>query len=344
MKQIFSFLAVAIAVTMMGCDKETEGAITPTNHDGANVKIAFGSLTTSANDQTRAFGAGTTETWEKTISSATVIVFNTAGNIKFRRDLSATEIANAATTPISLVIPGVAVGDNCDFAVIANRPVATTVTTKTLLLAEEDSDAATYNGAFADVSTKAVRPSGFVMSGIATQAIAAGTTSVTITLKRVVAKVEIATATTQAFKDKYGAATVTPNKITLSRGASKSLLIDQTATKYSAGGATFTQVQNTSAGNNLFYIYEKATAAAGARVLLTIDATYDADGKPATTADQVPVTYAVELTGVAGGKILRNGAYKLIASIDGLTGHDIALTVKVADWETLVTENVNVGS
>lgn len=340
MKKIFFILAAFAAITFTACDKEADpasGPIPTQTGKGAKVEISF------ISPQTRAFGAGTTETWEKAVTNATILVFNTDGNIKFRRDLSSNEIADANTTPISLVIPDVKVGDNCDFAVIANRAVPLTITTKAQLFAEEENDAASYNGSFAEVTTQALRNSGFTMTGIATQAIAEGTTSVAVTLKRVVAKIEVSTSTSDVFTSKYGPATISINKITLSRGSLKSYLMDQTTAKYAAGGDTFTHEQNTSAGNNLFYIYEKAAATAGARVLLTIDATYDTDGAAGTTSDQVPLVYEVELSGAAGGQILRNGSYFVQASIDGLTGNDVSLSVNVADWETLVTESVQIG-
>lgn len=341
MKKIFSFLAAFAALALTACDKDVDPATTPEpqpSAPGAKVEIYFTS------PKTRAFGSGTTEAWEKTVNNATVLVFNASGAIKFRRALSSAEIASAATTPISLVIPGVSVGDKCDFAVVANRTVPTSVTTKTLLLAEEENDAASYNGTFAEVTTKAMRPAGFVMTGITNQAIVEGTTNVSVTLKRAVAKIEVTTATTADFTTKYGPATITVNKVTLSRGSLKSMLIDQTTSKYATGGATFSHIQNASAGNNLFYIYEKAAAAEGSRVLLKIDATYDADGVSSTTADQVPLVYEVELTGTAGGQIARNGAYRVNAKIDGLTGNDVSLTVTIANWETLKTQDIILGN
>lgn len=340
MKKFIGFVAAFAAFAFTACDKEAVSTTTPEpqpSTSGAKVDIYF------ASPETRAFGSGATETWEKTVSNATVLVFNTAGNLKFRRALTSAEITNATTAPISLVIPDVNTGDKCDFAVIANRTVPASVTTKALLLAEEENDAASYNGTFTEVTTKAKRTNGFAMSGITNQTIADGTTSVSVTLKRVVAKIEVTTATTAAFASKYAPATITANKVTLTRGALKSLLMDQTTTKYSTGGATFSHEQAASAGNNLFYIYEKAAAAEGARVLLTIEATYDADGVSSTTADQVPVVYEVELTGTAGGQIARNGAYRVKANIDGLTGNDVSLSVTIANWETLKTQEIVLG-
>lgn len=306
-------------------------------------------------DETRAFGSGTTETWEKSISSAVLIVYNTTGTQILRRVLTAAEINGSTTTPIKFVLPGVSADASCDFYVVINRTVADNITTKTGLLAELESDVASYNSTYANVTTKAMRSGGFVMTGTATAKIAAGTTAVTMTVKRVVAKVEIQTTMTDSFRSKFGNGCVEIKKVTLSRGAEKSCLIDQTASKYATVSSTFTSAQdsycdktgasksNAYKYNNLFYINEKAAAAAGSRVKVVIDAIYDTDGNLTTTADQVALTYETELTGTTGGKIARNGSYKVNAKLDGLTGKDVTLAVTVANWDALSTQDVNLG-
>lgn len=346
MKTPFKWLAAFAAVTLAACQTNSETVMPEKPQEpveqparGAKVQIAF-----VAAHGTRAFGDNAAEAWEKAISDATILVFNAEGKIKFRRSLSAAELGGIAATPISLVIPDVAVGETCNFVVVANRTIPTTVTTKALLAEQMENDAATYNGSFGDVTTKAVRPAGFVMTGSAAQAIAEGTTAVSITLKRVVAKIELTAATTTAFAQKYGPGTITVDRVTLSRGAIDSYLMDLTTAKFANGGSTFTHTQQTVEGKNLFYIYEKAASAEGARVLLTLVATYDADGAAATQDDRIPVFYEVELTGADGGRIIRNGAYVVKADIDGLTGNDISVTVNVSDWATVITQNTHVGN
>lgn len=309
----------------------------------------------SVSDETRAFGAGTTETWEKSISSAVLIVYNPTGTQILRRVLTAAEVNGSTTTPIKFVLPGVSAEAMCDFVVVINRTIADNITTKTGLLAELENDIASYNSTYANVTTKAMRSGGFVMTGTATAKIAAGTTAVTMTVKRVVAKVEIQTTMTDSFRSKFGNGCVEIKKVTLSRGAEKSYLIDQTASKYATVSSTFTSAQdsycdktgasksNAYKYNNLFYINEKAAAAAGSRIKLVIDAIYDTDGNLTTTADQVAVTYETELTGTTGGKIARNGSYKVNAKLDGLTGQDVTLAVTVANWDALSTQDVNLG-
>ena len=261
----------------------------------------------------------------------------------------------STTTPIKFVLPGVSADASCDFYVVINRNIADNITTKAKLLEELESDIASYNGTYANVTTKAMRSGGFVMTGATTAKIAAGTTSVTMTVKRVVAKVEIQTTMTDAFRSKYGNGCIEIKKITLSKGAEKSYLIDQTANKYATVSSSFTSAQdaycdktgasktNAYKYNNLFYINEKAAAATGSRIKVVLNAVYDADGNLSTTTDQLAVTYETELTGATGGKIARNGSYKVNAKLDGLTGQDVTLAVTVATWDALSTQDVNLG-
>ena len=261
----------------------------------------------------------------------------------------------STTTPIKFVLPGVSADASCDFYVVINRNIADNITTKAKLLEELESDIASYNGTYANVTTKAMRSGGFAMTGTVTAKIVSGTTAVTVTVKRVVAKVEIQTSMTDSFRTKYGNGCVEVKKITLSRGAEKSYLIDQTASKYATVSSSFTSAQdaycdktgasktNAYKYNNLFYINEKAAAATGSRIKVVLDAVYDADGNLSTTTDQLAVTYETELTGATGGKIARNGSYKVNAKLDGLTGQDVTLAVTVANWDALATQDVNLG-
>lgn len=355
MKKFFMKLtAIAVMPMLLAACTKDEVNPTPTN-GGKEGEIELILKNESVADGTRAFGSGTTESWEKSISSAVLIVYNTSGTQILRRVLTAAEVNGSTTTPIKFVLPGVSADASCDFYVVINRNIADNITTKTGLLAELESDIASYNSTYANVTTKAMRTGGFVMTGSASVKIAAGTTAVTMTVKRVVAKVEIQTSMTDSFRTKYGNGCVEVKKVTLSRGAEKSYLIDQTTSKYATVSSSFTSAQdafcdktgasktNAYKYNNLFYLNEKAAAAAGSRVKVLIDAIYDADGNLSTTADQMPVTYETELTGAADGKIARNGSYKVNAKLDGLTGQDVTLAVTVANWDALSTQDVNLG-
>lgn len=348
------FIKLAFVATIAGTAACSKDAIIPqtVSHPEKDPVVE---LTLQNEPGTRAFGSGTTETWEKSISSAVLIVYNTAGTQILRRVLTAAEINGSTATPVKVVLPGVEVDAACDFYVVINRTIADAVTTKTALLAELESDIASYNGTYANLTTKATRAGGFVMTGTKNAKIVSGTTPVAITVKRIVAKLEVQSTMTAAFKAKYGNGCIQVNKITLSKGTEKSYLIDQTTAKYATVSSTFTSAQasycdktgasktNDYKYNNVFYINEKAAAAAGARVKLVLDAIYDADGNLTTTADQMPVTYETELTGTTGGKIVRNASYKVNAKLDGLTGQDVTLAVTVQNWDALATQDVNLG-
>ena len=355
MKNFFMKLtAIAVMLALFAACAKDEANPTPTN-GGKESEIELILKNESVADGTRAFGSGTTESWEKSISSAVLIVYNTSGTQILRRVLTAAEVNGSTTTPIRFVLPGVSADASCDFYVVINRNIADNITTKAKLLEELESDIASYNGTYANVTTKAMRSGGFAMTGTVTAKIVSGTTAVTVTVKRVVAKVEIQTSMTDSFRTKYGNGCVEVKKITLSRGAEKSYLIDQTASKYATVSSSFTSAQdaycdktgasktNAYKYNNLFYINEKAAAATGSRIKVVLDAIYDADGNLSTTADQVPLSYETELTGTTDGKMLRNGSYKLNVNLDGLTGKDMTLSIAIANWEALSTQNVNVG-
>lgn len=209
-----------------------------------------------------------------------------------------------------------------------------------------ENSAAAYNGTFAEVSTAAKRSGGFVMSGSVIKTVGAvnTTTNIGITLKRTVAKVALQTTIDPFFSQKYGGS-LTVNSVKLSKAASQSLVVAGTPMP---GTMTFSHTQTPAAAsgkyNALFYCFENGALAAGSRVLLEINATYDLDGNASTTDDRSEVTYSVELTGKAAGEIPRNGYYRIAANITGLVGQDCVVSVTVADWETPVTQNVDLGA
>ena len=179
MKKFFMKLtAIAVMPMLLAACTKDEVNPTPTN-GGKEGEIELILKNESVADGTRAFGSGTTESWEKSISSAVLIVYNTSGTQILRRVLTAAEVNGSTTTPIKFVLPGVSADASCDFYVVINRNIADNITTKTGLLAELESDIASYNSTYANVTTKAMRTGGFVMTGSASVKIAAGTTAVT---------------------------------------------------------------------------------------------------------------------------------------------------------------------
>ncbi|WP_278687021.1 FimB/Mfa2 family fimbrial subunit [Alistipes finegoldii] len=342
MKKIL-FAAAAIAALFASCDKndETINSVIPEAADGARIAIT---LTGASDTETRAFFDTTAkaEAWESSLSSLSVFAFDKGGTLIVRRDFSSAELASKSAT---FALPKSTAGTECSFYAVANYD-ASSAKTRAALTALVENSAATYNGTFAEVSTAAKRSGGFVMSGSVTKTVGAvnTTTSVGITLKRTVAKVAVQTTVDPSFANKYSG-TLAINSVKLSKAASQSLVVAGTPTP---GTMTFSHMQTPAAAsenyNALFYCFENGALAVGNRVLLEINATYDSDGSASTPDDRSEVTYSIELTGKATGEILRNGYYRLAANITGLVGQDCAVTVTVADWETPVTQNVELGA
>lgn len=195
-------------------------------------------------------------------------------------------------------------------------------------------------------ATKAKRTGGFVMSGSASKAVAAAgsSTDVAITLKRTVAKVAVQVTPSPQFGSLYQGA-VRIDGITLSNGATQTPVFP---TKTDPGAFNFSTTQASDAASgkyrNLFYLYESPARNVGSRVKATIDATYDMDGDFSTAAGQSSMTYEVELDGASGGEIRRNGYYRVDITINGLAGHDASLTITPAEWESPVTQTVELGA
>ena len=276
------------------------------------------------------------------MSSLSIFVFDNADNFIIRRELTSSELAAKSAT---FSLPKSLASTPCSFYAVANYD-ASSAKTRAALTSLVEKSTADYNGTFAEVSTAAKRSGGFVMSGMKSQTVGAvnSTTNVGITLKRTVAKIALQTTVDAAFSEKYSG-TLSINSVKLSKAASQSPVIAGTPTP---GAMTFSHTQTPASAsdkyNSLFYTYENGTLAASSRVLLEIEATYDMDGSSSTTDDRSEVTYSVELTGKAAGEILRNGYYRIAANITGLVGQECAVSVTVADWETPVTQNVDLGA
>ncbi len=302
-------------------------------------------LADNTDADTRAFFDDTAvaEAWEKSLSSLAVFAFDNAGSLIIRRDFTSAELAAKSAT---FSLPKSAAGTSCSFYAVANYD-ASAAKTKAALTALVENAAAAYNGTFAEVSTKALRPGGFVMTGMNILNVGAvnTTTNVPIRLLRTVAKVAVQTAVDPTFAQKYGG-TITVNSVMLSRAASRTRLFYNSNLSTGAMDFTHTQVPAMESGEyrSLFYCYKNGVLSEGERVLLEIHATYDLDGNDATTDDHSEVIYPIELTGKEAGRISRNGYYRISANITGLVGLDCQVSVSVADWESPITQTVELGA
>ena len=182
-----------------------------------------------------------------------------------------------------------------------------------------ENSAAAYNGTFAEVSTAAKRSGGFVMSGSATKTVGAvnTTTNIGITLKthrrqggftddhRPVVRRQICR---NAY---YQLGKTLQSRLAVARRGRDTDVRSHDLQPHADPAAASGKY------NALFYCFENGALAAGSRVLLEINATYDLDGNASTPDDRSEMTYSVELTGKAAGEILRNGYYRIAANITG---------------------------
>lgn len=329
-------MAVAAATIFTSCQKEETPIIEASN----DVSISFVDDRTS-----KAFFDPTTatEAWESTLSELTVLVFDNGGNLIVQRIFNPSEVSAKSA---NFAIPNTAAGTACEFYAVANITVPVSVKSKANLLAMLEADPNIYNSTFGQASSMAVRSGGFVMSGSAskTLAVPGAKTDVAITLYRTVSKVAIQTATTPEFAVRYYGK-VRVNSATISKAANQTNIIAPTTINAGVQNYSYTQSPNDAGGTfqNLFYLFENAALAAGNRLMLTLETTYDRDGNFATTSDQAPVTYNIELSGAGNGEFNRNGYYRIVVNIDGLTGSDATATIVVAPWASPVTQNVNIG-
>ena len=293
------FLAAAAALAMLAsCSKDAD-EIADTAKGGV-VKIT---LTDKTPAMTRAF-FGTTaaaESWEKEDRLPHAVRLRRkrpcgpAAQVLRRGDLR---------TGGHHPVPDAKPGEAAKFYVVANSGNPANVADLTELRSSTESEAASYNGTFDEVTTKAVRSGGFTMTGSTMKAIAqAGqTTDVQIGIERLVAKIAVQTATDSKFAAAY------PGRVkiasaTVSRAASSTPYFNET--QHSGGvenraavvhNFSQTQASKEQSGKyaNLFYVYGSENSNPAENVLLTLEGVYDNDGDFATTADQIPISYEVE--------------------------------------------------
>lgn len=340
-------LAATAALAMLAsCNKHTDEIADSAT--GSVVKITL----TDKTPETRAFFDQTAaaESWEKKINSLTLFVFDGSGDAVLQRNFTAAEISGQTAT---IPVPDAAPGQTYSFYAIANGSALSGIGTLDDLRSQTESEIADYNGTFDEVTTKAKRSAGFTMTGSTMKAIAqAGqTTDVQIGIERLVAKIAVQTATDSKFAAAY------PGRVkiasaTVSRAASSTPYFNET--QHSGGvenraavvhNFSQTQASKEQSGKyaNLFYVYGSENSNPAENVLLTLEGVYDNDGDFATTADQIPISYEVELNGDSGKAISRNTYRRVSVNISGLTGADVAVTITPADWEGPINQEVNLG-
>ncbi|MFQ8806374.1 MAG: fimbrial protein [Alistipes indistinctus] len=201
------FIPLALAL-LSSCEKITSDATEQPVDPESGPKIHLSFVAEQPTVKTFFDPTATAEAWEKTLSSVDALVFNAEGRLLVHRKFTVSELTSKSA---SFAVPNTAAGTACEFYVVANRPLSG-LSTKAELLALIQSDAADYNGTFAEVSTRARRSGGFVMSGSASKTLAAAgsATDVAVTLRRCVAKIAVQTSLSAEFASRYSGKCVSP--------------------------------------------------------------------------------------------------------------------------------------
>ena len=344
MKKLF-IATMAAAAIFASCSDNGINVIEPIGADSPQVHLTLGT-----DAATRAFfdNSATAETWESEVTMLSVYVFDNSGNFILKRSLTSTEITSLSAR---ISLPNSAAGTNCSFYVVANADYGSVATTAAMDALTESVTLGDYNGTFAQTAQGRKRSAGFVMTGKTTATIAAvGTaTTVSVSVKRTVAKIAVRTTVDSSLSAMYNGGTVVINSVRISKASSASNSFYQSSLAPRSSIYQYTQTPSRSGSNTdaMFYVYENGTLATGSRVMLTLTGYFDADGNTSTTSDRSDVEYTVELTGAGSGAIARNGYYRVNAVIKGLSGDGaggVTINIAVANWETPSTQTVNLGN
>jgi len=330
-KLIFAMMAGSAIFT--SCSKGAQpGTPVPTPGDGPQVQLTLGG---DVSTRALALPAVEGEAWEKEIKTLAVYCYGTNGNLIAQRAFNAEELASLSTT---FTMPASAVGTQCTFYAMANySPGGTYTQTAAGLESSEAPSSALYNGDFSQVSTKCVRPEGFVMTGKATITLQSGTpNAVSITVQRTVAKFFVRAKLSPDFAQRFQGGTVVITSALVQRVPTASMLFykDGNAPGNQAGAGTVNQTPFSDAGGYylLFYCHEQGEVALNRRMTITLTGYFDRDGNLSTTFDRDPVQYLITVEGSGNCKIDRNRLYIIDVTIKGINGADAQSAVTEADW------------
>jgi len=332
MKKVFFFASVAMSAIFASCSSNTETIETP--QSGNLVTVSF-----AADQTTRAFygDLAVAEPWEAELHTVGVYVFDPSGNLILRRVFSPGE---AAAKKVVFALPNSAKNTTCTFAVVANADAGSVASYAALRSTLDKASLDEYNGDAAMVMAGSKRPDGFVMTGESAATVGTAT-AVAVNLKRNVAKIAVRTSISDELAEKFNGAAVNITSARIENVNAASYLMGSEACP-GAADYSYTQTSKLSAtSDNLFYVYGTP---AGSGQKLILSGIFDADGSTATKDDQTEMEYTVNLTGDGTGLIKRNGYYRIGATIKGLSGDAVQVSIEVSDWETPVTQEVELGS
>jgi hypothetical protein len=210
-------------------------------------------------------------------------------------------------------------------------------------------ECASYNGEFDAVTTGALRPDGFEMSGAATATMNIDGTvnNVSINLTRVVAKVAVQIDIDPTFTERHHGGVMRVSSIFLT---SEVLVVPWLFDNYNGRTinheAYHTHLQYPALIDGkycaLFYLFEQAPAALGEnnKVTMTIQTRYSQDGNFQNGGNIISHQYKVDLEGSGDGEIKRNGYYRITGTITDFDALHTRSAVEVSEWEVPVTNDV----
>ena len=345
MKKIF-FAAMAMVAVFASCSKNTDQFTNvPEEGYGPQVQIML-----APDPETRAFfdPSALAEEWEKDITALSIYVFDNAGGIVIKRTLTTGEITNKSAR---FSLPNSTAGTSCSFYVVANADYGNIANVTSMRQLRETITLDEYNGTFNQTASTRKRQAGFVMTGYNTATIAAtgSATTVHITLKRTVAKIAVRSKMSDDFRTNFnnGRVEIVSATIVEANPVSYSFYIPSESNYTAAFNYTHEQTSVGSEGysRNVFYTYEVPLGKqALGKTHIILKGYFDADGNPSTSIDRSDVEYKIVLNGVAGGEIKRNGYYRIDAVIKGLSGDAVTVNFTVAEWETPITQTVELGN
>ncbi len=286
----------------------------PEKEEGARLYITIGK------PQTRSLNGTAAESWEKRLNTAYIYIFQAAtGKLIYLHTLSASSLNalnNATNNTVAFTIP-LTGSQTYNIYMVANTTPSASISTESSFLTSVEQDIASYNGKYSDITTKALRSKGFVMTASSKGVTLTNGSNATInlSLQRIVAKIGIEINLAAVIS--LGTSVVTD--VTISQSAPVSNLFPLAAgnTTGSAVNLTQTAQQNTSnAGlyNAFFYIYENdARNASANRVKLTFKVV-----NTTLLNIQTTYTYNAALNGDGNGKFTRNKGYFVTAKVNKL--------------------------
>ncbi len=334
------------AMLAVSCAKEHEPIPVPQPEAGTPVRLTFG----VPGNFSRAFfdEAAAAEPWEKTIDNMTLYAINTHGKQVMRKEFGREEIGAMSA---ELLVPGVTMGEAVTFYVLANRASYPVLMTENDFHSVTDRDIYAYNGnngAFEDISSRAMRPYGFAMSGKTTMTLIGDgrMNHVPITLKRLVAKIAVRIDIDPSYKQNYPGEIIVSGIDMTNKAIFTPWLFNGYRTRHTNPDAsqTFQQKPVLIDGKYcaIFYTFEQGPPSFGPedKAVLSIQTQYSPSGSFGSGNTVYRNYFHIPLEGSGDGEIRRNGYYRVKGTVADLYTFRTQSAVEVSEWEMPVTADL----